>query len=259
MKKIWGICLGIVFVLGMASSVSATPSTQIWIPSTDVQPYGTFHFGIDHYTTVFRTAEDGAHDFPTDYGLTVGVLPFEKLQLELGVDLFEPTDDPLSFNAKLGVPEEAFGKYFPAVAVGGFGFGAETDSKTDPHTDFNIVYGEVAKKFPIIGRLSAGYYIGNDELLLDADGQIHDRGVLLSWDRTMPEISENLWLAVDYQSGDNGFGAMSAGGCWAFSKNVSLIVGYVFFNDDDLMGKDTITTQLDINFGDGFLFHHDHD
>ena len=248
MKKTSGICLSMVFVLGMVASVWATPSTQIWIPSTDIQPYKTFHLGIDNYTSAFReVADDGGHDFATDYGLTAGVLPFEKLQLEAGIDLFEPADDSLQFNAKLGIPEKAFGEYFPALAVGGFAFGTETDSETQAHNDFNIVYGVAAKNFPVIGRLSAGYYIGNDELLVDEDGHAHNRGALLSWDRPMTEISDKLWLAVDHQGGDNAFGATSVGGSWSFAPNVSIILARVIFNNG-LNGKDMWTTQLDINF-----------
>ena len=93
--------LGVVGVaLGMAAArASATPSTQIWIPSTDIQAFGTVHGGIDNYFTIFRKAADGAYAFPTDIGLTVGVAPF----VELGVDWFEPSDYPLMFNLKAGI------------------------------------------------------------------------------------------------------------------------------------------------------------
>ena len=36
------------FALNLA--INATPSTQIWIPSTDIQGFKTFHLGIDNYT-----------------------------------------------------------------------------------------------------------------------------------------------------------------------------------------------------------------
>ncbi len=32
-----------------AGTAYATPSTQIWIPSTDIQPFKTFHLNIDSY------------------------------------------------------------------------------------------------------------------------------------------------------------------------------------------------------------------
>ena len=74
----------------------------------------------------------------------------------------------------------------------------------------------------------------------------------------MPEISDKLWLAVDYMSGNNANGEISVGGSWAFSKQVSLIIGVVIFNpfynisagDNGINpgGKPALTTQLDIAF-----------
>ena len=238
----------------VAGTALATPSTQIWIPSTDIQKFGTFHLGIDNYIRS-QENDNGARPHVFDIGLTAGVLPFEKVQMEAGFDLItygdsSLDDHPLYFNAKLGTPEGALASWSPALAVGGFAFGTNTDSKNpeDFRTDANIVYGLVAKTFPVVGRLSAGYYVGNDEVLVDADGDEDNDGVLLSWDRTMSEISDKLWAAVDYQGGDNSFGALSFGVSYAFAPNVSVIFGYDIYNENATGGEDTYTTQLDINF-----------
>ncbi|HBA89322.1 MAG TPA: hypothetical protein DCZ75_15445 [Geobacter sp.] len=221
----------------------ATPSTQIWIPSTDVQAYKTLHLGIDNYT---RTSSNGSGIRPNAYdlGLTAGVLPFEKVQAEVGVDYMTYGSDamdgsPIYFNGKVATPEGSLFTMSPALAVGGYGFGTKSD-----FTDLNIVYGLVAETVPVVGRFSAGYYKGNDKALLSTD----DHGVLLSWDRTLSEISDKLWLGVDYQGGDNAVGAFSFGASWAFAKNVSVIFGYDIYNDKALAGENTFTTQLDINF-----------
>ena len=222
----------------------ATPSTQIWIPSTDIQAFKTLHLGIDNYT---RTSSNDSGIRPNvyDLGLTAGILPFEKLQAEVGIDYITYGSDamdgsPLYFNAKLATPEGALFGGSPALAVGGYGFGTKSD-----FTDLNIVYGLAAKSLPVVGRLSAGYYMGNDTALLSQDD---DSGLLLSWDRTMSEISDKLWVGVDYQGGDNAVGAFSFGASWAFAKNVSVILGYDIYNDKVLAGENTFTTQLDINF-----------
>src|SRR3990172_6553373 len=78
--------LTVLMLAACAGAASATPSTQIWIPSTDVQAYKTLHLGIDNYIRVKR-ASDGSR-WPTAYdvGLTAGRLPFEKLQMEVGID-----------------------------------------------------------------------------------------------------------------------------------------------------------------------------
>ena len=64
----------------------------------------------------------------------------------------------------------------------------------------------------------------------------------------MTEISDKLWLAVDYMGGNNVMGAFSFGAAWAFSKNVSVIAGYDIYNQRSLAGANTLTFQVDINF-----------
>jgi hypothetical protein len=226
----------------------ATPSTQIWIPSTDVQAFKTGHIGIDNYT---RTSNNSVTSHVYDLGVTAGVLPFEKLQAEVGIDYITNGSNgydgnPLYFNAKLATPEDSLFALSPALAFGAYGIGTQTSGPF--RTDQNIMYGLAAKTLPVVGRLSAGYYFGNDKVLLDKNGNKENDGVLLSWDRTMTEISDKLWVAADYQGGKNAVGAFSFGASWAFSKNVSLIFGYDIYNDTAVAGKNTFTTQVDINF-----------
>lgn len=231
--------------LVIASLVSATPSTQIWNPSTDVQPFDVWHLGIDNYTRLTKTGAITSNVF--DAGLTVGVLPFEKIQLETGFDYMETgtgsTADrsPLYFNAKLGTPENSLAPGSPAIAAGGYNFGTKTGVTTQ-----NIAYALVAKTFPL-GRLSVGYYRGSRRVLTDEYGAPANDGVILSWDRTMTEISDKLWLAVDYASGRSANGALNIGFAWSFAKNVSVIFAYDRYNNTRTGGKGTFTTQLDIN------------
>lgn len=245
----------------LGSGAKATPSTQIWIPSTDIQPFNVWHLGLDNY---FRVSDKG-HFTPDqrdpnvyDAGITVGVLPFDTLKAEVGADyLVNGTgydDNPFYFNAKLGIAEEALCTNSPALAVGGFNFGTESKKSSAFRTDQNIVYGLAAKTVPAfggmpsLGRFSAGYYSGNDKVLLDQDGDKANTGVLLSWDRTLSEISDKLWVAVDYMGGNNALSGLSFGVAWAFSKNVSVIFGYDMWDEPSLAGANTFTTQLDINF-----------
>lgn len=225
----------------------ATPSTQIWIPSTDVQAFKTLHLGLDNYV---RTSSGGADTRPNvyDLGITAGILPFEKVQAEIGIDYLVNgisgyDSHPLYFNAKLGTPEGSLFTGSPALAVGGYNIGTNSDDSSAFRTDMNLVYGLVAKTLPVVGRLSAGYYTGNDDVLGDDND-----GMLLSWDRTMSELSDKLWVAVDYQGGDNSMGALNFGVAWSFSKNVSVIFGYDIYNEKSLAGENTFTTQVDINF-----------
>ena len=251
MKKLLLICLSLC-VLSSELLIS-TPSTQIWIPSTDFQKWKTMHLGLDNY---IRTSKidgiRGAGMF--DLGLTTGLLPFEKFQGEIGVDYLSMGDSnyddhPIYFNAKIGLPEDALFKGSPSLALGAYNFGLKKNL-----TNYNILYGEIAKTIPILGRVSVGYYTGNDKLLVDENLKKANNGLLLSWDRTMTEISDKLWLAVDYQGGKNYLGALSFGASWAFSKNVSVIFGYDIYNNKNAyyntsnQNANTFTAQVDINF-----------
>ncbi len=237
-----------------SGSAMATPSTQIWIPSTDVKGFKEVNIGVDNYIRFSDAANAGPNYY--DLGVTAGVLPLENFKLELGVDYL--TDNlggnstqakhPIMFNFKAGIPEDAFGiKGMPAIAAGMYNIGTFDHGATGGNTMQNIAYGLVAKTFPVIGRISVGGYNGAEKQL----GKKINNGVLASWDRSMPEISDKLWLAIDYMSGRNYNGALSVGGSWAFSKNTSLLVGVNVYNPGQSTltgGKPTFTTQLDINF-----------
>lgn len=236
MKKVTLLIAAALLFAG-ATSALATPSTQIWIPSTDIQKVGTFHLGIDNYV-----AAEGEGTVPLYVlGLTAGVIPSEIIQAEVGVDYFaglgDTADDtPYYFNAKVGTPEGSLFAGSPALAVGGYNFGTESDV-----TNLNIVYGLAAKTLPVVGRFSIGYFTSNEDVVGDDNSDI-----LASWDRTLTEISPKLWAAVDYQGGESALGALSFGLSWAFADNVSVIAGYDIYNNSAL--NDTFTTQLDINF-----------
>jgi hypothetical protein len=246
MKIVRVLVLAVSLVVAVSGVAMATPSTQIWIPSTDIQPFKTLHLGIDDYIRVQRNPDGSYAPIAYDLGLTAGVLPFEKIQCEVGVDyirgLSDAADDrPIFFNIKLATPEDSMFKWSPALAVGSYDLGYSSK------TNYAISYALAARTFPVIGRLSAGWYIGNAALLKDQNGANDNNGVLLSWDRTLSEISDKLWVAVDYQGGDNSFGAFNFGVSYAFSKNVSVIVGYDIYNRKATGGQPTFTTQLDIN------------
>ena len=222
----------LVSLLAVPAALFATASTQIWNPSTDIQAFRSFHLGIDNYFSVVDN-KDKPYAFGTDIGLTYGPLK----NLEVGIDLIEPSADPFYFNAKYGVAESGA---MPAFAAGIFNAGTKKDA-----TDYNILYGVVAKTFAPAGRLSAGFYSGNDTLLVDENGEKANTGFIATWDKA---VTEKIWLSVDYASGKSSYGCLSYGGSYVFAPNVSVLFGYVVFNNDTLNANNTFTTQLDINF-----------
>ena len=244
MKKLFLAVMVCIVCFGTTKTYS-TPSTQIWIPSTDIQAFLKPHIGWDAYATTNGNAA-AQFSFISNGGLTMGLLPFNKVGLEAGVDyrdLSGTHGNPIYFNAKLGVPEDSLFKFQPAIAIGAYDFGTKKNV-----TNYNVTYGLLAKTFPIVGRISVGGYkgMGPDVLWTSSKGKVENSGALVSWDRVMSEISDKLWLAIDYQSGNNGYGALSFGGAWNFAPNVGVILGYDIYNDKDL-AKPTFTFQVDIN------------
>jgi len=247
------IVVSIIALAALAALVPAgaraTSSSTVWTPMTlDVQPYGVGHWGVDNYFTVGRKAADGAGDFPTDAGFTVGVLPFEKFKMEIGVDLLEPSDYPVLFNAKAGFPEDAMFAHAPALELGVINVGTKTGV-----TDQDTFYLVIGKSLPPVGRLSVGPYRGSSKLLVDANGDKENSGWMVAFDRAFhsvqgPEGEFNRFvLAADYASGKNALGGGSVGLYYYFTPNVSLVAGPVWFNEEAINGKMKWTIQLDIN------------
>jgi hypothetical protein len=222
----------------MAGGLYATPSTQIWNPSTDIQTVKTMHLGIDDYFTI-ASNDTRKLPTPTDVNLTYGLIQ----NLELGIDIFEPTQDPMQFNIKYGLPE---GDKMPAIAIGVQNAGLRTDNSDParPANNFDIMYAVVAKTFKPLPRISVGYYTGNETLLVDEKGVKANTGAILSLDK---QINDKWWASIDYASGNSWYGETSAGFSYAFAPNTSIIFGYVFYNNTNLT-PNQFTTQLDINF-----------
>jgi hypothetical protein len=231
----------------------STPSTQIWIPSTDFQGFGKLHLGFDNFLRL-KNINDTRGGTIFCAGITSGFLPFKKLQGEAGIDYYTMSDGvydehPWLFNIKLGMPEVALFKNSPAIVFGVYNIGLGKKLTT-----YNMYYGLIAKTIPVIGRISAGYYIGNKSVLLDENGNASNKGLLLSWDRTMSEISDKLWMAIDYQGGRNSYGVLNLGFSWAFSKNVSVLTAYDIWNNNKVLynshdfNANSFTVQVDINF-----------
>lgn len=229
-------------ILASAAPSEATPSRQITIPSPDAQPFRSIHLGVDNSTTFFRRGADAESD-PTEYGLSVGLPETFFFTGEVGIDLKEPSDDPVYLNAKLVLKEDSAGSFSPAVAGGIFDLGFEAGEN-----DYNVLYMLLAKTVPVLGRISAGMYYGSRDLLLDAAGEADNYGYMLSWDRTIAEFDSRLWLCVDYMSQENLYGAIGAGFGWRFAPNIGAVVGYKIFNEEKTGGPDRATIQFDIDF-----------
>jgi len=246
MKKVFKALVAGAFLMS-ASAAWATPSTTFWTPATAyVQPFGIPHLTYDTYF-----GEPGA--FPIDTGITIGVLPFEKLQAEVGFDLFYPGKGKsvVWFNGKLGVPEGALAPWAPGLSAGIMGVGLETDV-----SNWNMLHVNLQKTFPYVGTLVAGGYYGlNDKLFVDASGNKQQVGFLGGWQS--PDIVIGLTglnkinLAADIQTGKNAFGAVGGGVYFYFTPAIDVLTGPVFFFESAKQPGNASwlwTVQLDVDF-----------
>lgn len=222
-------------LLGVPRMVSATPSTTFFTPATTyTQPFAVPHITYDTYF-------NGKGGYPIDVGLTLGVLPFEKVQAEVGFDAFLPykgffaePSGPLLLNAKLGIPENAFGPWFPGFSAGMYGFGLTKG------TSFNILHGEVSKAFPI-GAIVLGVYYGlggEDSLWRGSDGTIRRAGAMGAV--VSPDIVLDLKglnkinFFADVMTGKNVFGGGGPGVGIYFTPAIDILTGPIFFFDKAL-------------------------
>jgi hypothetical protein len=204
----------------------ATPSTLVWIPSTDIQTNNTWHLGVDNYFSP-TAGTRSATDIGPEYGFWNG-------RAEAGFDYLGGQDDPLFFNLKfLLTPEQ---KSVPAVAVGIYNVGTKSGV-----TDDDMLFVVGSKTFGA-ARLTLGYSHGNRSTLGQGENML-----LAGIDGYLTK-DKKWWGAVDYQNGQSAFGALSFGVAYYFTPKISLILGYDIYDNQTLNPDSTITTQLDVNF-----------
>lgn len=152
------------------------------------------------------------------------------------------SDYPYYLNAKLGTPEDSLFKGSPALNVGIFNVGTKSGV-----TDYDIVDFIVGKTLPFsLGRLHAGYYTGNSDVLVSSSGKKENDGFMVAYDRYL--YKDKVLLGADYASGKNAIGGGGVGLYYYFTKDISILVGPVWFNDKRLNGDTKWTTQFDANF-----------
>jgi hypothetical protein len=159
---------------------SSTPSTTFWAPSVATcQAKYVPHVTYDtYYGKGAPPPNAGAPAYPIDTGLTMGILPGDKVQAEVGYDVLFPSSNPIWFflNGKLCTPESSLFKGSPAIGGGIYNVGFKKNV-----TNYNILYLMAQKTLPIGGYVAAGVYHGtNDVLFTNSDGEIVKTGAIVS-------------------------------------------------------------------------------
>jgi hypothetical protein len=234
-------------LLAAGHRASATPSTTVWTPATTyTQPYLVPHLTYDSYV-----AEKGF--LQNTYGLTIGVIPSDKILGEVGIDLFYPgfTSDFAQINGKLTVAENVLGGWSPALSLGACNVGFEKDV-----SDYHLLHATLSKTTPIGTLAVGGYYGAGSEILWTGTDGEERAGFMASY--ASPELKvglpglEKVLFAADVATGKNWFGAVGGSLVLYFNSNVSLLTGPVFFLDSDLYqatyGSDFMwTAQIDVD------------
>jgi len=248
LSSTWRIAITATGFALLPALAQATPSTTFWAPSVATcQAKGVPHVTYDTYFGA--TSGEG---YPIDTGITIGVLPGDKVQAEVGYDLLLPGSDPTLFflNAKVCLTENTLFKGGPAVSFGFYNIGFDKDK-----TDYNPYHLMFQKTLPWGGYIAAGFYHGlSTPLFTNSDGDVAKNGALIGG--AAPDIKvgikglDKIVIIGDVQTGKNVLGAGGFGATFYFNDKVSVITGPVFFFDKALQpgGASTMwTVQLDVD------------
>ncbi len=244
------VILALLVVVALeARDAHATASTTFWAPSTPyVQPYEVLHLTYDTYFGSRAV-------YPIDTGLTMGVIPGQKFQAEVGFDLFYSTvangegiEFPIVLNAKVGAPEDVYFHNQPAWSFGIFGVGFEENVN-----DQNALYFMLGKTLPKVGMPEIGVYYGlNEDLFLSASGEDERFGVLAGWYFPAIDVGliDKLVFCWDIQTGSNALGATGAGVSAYITPAIAVLTGPVWFLEKELQPGGTEwmwSVQLDVD------------
>lgn len=223
-------------LLALSAQLSAVPSTVFWTNcTTAVQEYGTAQICLIDYFSVFNRRGHGS-SLPTDFGFTVGLLDWKNIHGEAGIDYLGGTDDPLFFNAKLGVEQDKLFKGAPSFSVGVFNWG--TRYRTHERTNQNIVDFIVGRTLSSGHALYFGAFHGSRTIGKNRLGLM--AAVQLNFKKTKDCHDKEFYrwqLSADAATGKNTIGGAGVSMAYYFTPDISLETGPVWFNDASINGK----------------------
>jgi hypothetical protein len=233
----------------LSSNIHATPSSVFFTNcTTNIQDANTVNFGVYNFFSVY-SGRGHNNFFAPDIGLEAGVCKFGPFAAEVGIDYIGGTDDPLFFNAKVGINENTLFAHAPAFNIGIFNVGTRTHGSGK--TNQNIVDAIVGKTLPDSlggGNVYAGVFSGSKTMGKDR------QGVMVAFVQnfyaardTDGKLYHKWQLAADYASGKNTIGGGGIGIGYYFTPRISLLTGPCWYNDKKLNhGRFKWSVQLDI-------------
>lgn len=220
----------------LSASLEALPSSAFWTNCTTyVQPTGTANLEVYDYFSVFNRRGQGSF-FGTDVGFLIGVFTWKNLSCEAGIDYLGGADDPLFFNAKVGMPEGKLFDNAPSFSVGIFNVGTRTRENRTNQDIVDVIIGATMPK--IGGQLYVGGYSGSKAM-----GKVR-QGYMISYQRSFNHKKDcrgteyDKWnFIADYASGKNTIGGGGFSLSYYFNPDIYIETGPVWFNDAHINGK----------------------
>lgn len=233
-----------------SGSLLATPTSLFWtVCTTDIEKEGEMLLEIDNYFTVFNRRGRGSFLSP-DIGMLFGLFNWNGLGGEAGFDYLGGTDDPLFFNAKIGVQEGWMFESAPGFCVGIFNIG--TRSRGNYPTDMNVVDLVFGKTLPCIvggGQLFLGAFSGSRALRPENQGIMvgYRHGFFQKIDEESGEKYYPWYFLADWSSGKNVLGGGGFSVQYCFNPDICLQTGPIWFNDTHINGSWKWSVLLGIN------------
>ncbi len=227
--------------------LNAYPSSLFWTTCTTyVVPTGVANFQVANYFTVFNKDHHG-QAFPTDVGLTLGLLTWCDWKAEVGIDYLGSFDYPWYFNGKVGIEESKLFAQAPSFSVGIYDVGTQAGI-----TNLNIVNAVVGKTLPNWlsgGELFLGAFVGSHTLGRDQGGYMVGYLNVFCPAKDCNGVDYwKWWLVADYASGKNFLGGGGVGITYFFNSRACVLTGPTWFNDAHLNKRWKWTVQIDIFF-----------
>lgn len=249
MKVLKKIAASLFLITASFASLEGTPTSLFWTNcTTEVLDQGMGKIDVDDYFSVWNRRHHGEH-FATDVGFELGLYTWNNIKLEAGIDYLGGDDDPLLFNAKIGVEQDKLFCYSPSMALIAFDFGTRHGGPVSERTNYNtigVIFGRSLPSF-IGGNFYAGGFHGNRAM-----GK-NQGGFWVGYERFFCPAKDccgeeyNKWeFSADYASGKNviGGGGFSLG--YYFTPRIMVQTGPTWFNSAKLLGTWKWAIQLHI-------------
>ncbi len=234
-----GFLKSVLLIFGFSCGAWAFPTSTLWIPDDTALHPSTWRYDSRIAFTLDKRESDLGPQQPfIDQGLTFGFANNGAIGLEAGIDWWEPEygDDLKSLhgNLKVVILEEEIGF---GVAFGFYNFGFKANG-----SDEDFIYLGLGKQLGSLSHLFVGYFVGNQNVLLDEAGNSAARGIFGS---ISAKIGEKVKFVLDYQGGRSHRGALTSGFAFLLSQTSSISLGYVFYNNQSLV-RDMMLVKVDL-------------